>query len=329
MSHMNLGNNDKSVHVLRDIEVPKKYFHRIKTGVQVLDEVFGGNEMPGIIPGASVLFTGFPGAGKSTMALQLADLMQSFAGRNVLYNVGEENAYMVKMRADRMSIMGNFCISHFEDVNDLFNYAVENDIEVLFQDSLQTLTMGELEGSKLIKAVGHALAKFASEKNVTTFIVGQITKGGDFAGPMQIKHAVDAHCHLSLNKETGNRIFELQKNRFGPAMMPYEFFMSGTGLDFRQVEDPETRVKKTNASRRKEAFVEKAKELLLRGEKLSGYSHIEHPELGQWIADEAGGDCSGSWWRGILTKAVSELEREGNKFMTAKIDRRDTVWMEC
>src|SRR5574343_442874 len=87
---------DGGVELLRDIVVPRKFFNRMKLGVQVLDEMFGGPDMPGILPGSSHLMTGVPGAGKSTMCLQLADLFQKNAGRNVLYNIGEENRHMIK-----------------------------------------------------------------------------------------------------------------------------------------------------------------------------------------------------------------------------------------
>lgn len=318
---MQLGHVSNTVEILGDIEVPEKYFNRILTNVQILDEVFGGTDIPGILPGATILLTGFPGAGKSTLSLQLADLFQK-QGLSVLYNCGEQSKYVVKMTADRLNLSCRFAFSQFEDVDDLTEYCENHSVDVLIQDSLQTLTHGELTGGRLIKKVGEKLASFSSNSGVTSIIVGHITKGGTFAGPMQLKHDVDAHAHLSFNKETGNRIFELTKNRFGPAMVPYEFFMGANGLDFREMQDVEEQQVKTRTYQKKEACVNKAKELIITGHKLSGYSSQENHILIDWLKSE-GYDISGGSWRGILNSAVSELERDGNKITTEKINRRE------
>jgi len=318
---MDLGYSDNKVEVLSSINVPKKYFERISTGIALLDEVFGGPDLPGILPGASLLFTGFPGAGKSTMALQLADLIQTHSGKSVLYNVGEENRYMVKMAADRLGLRQNFCVSAFDDVLELTEYCSSNNIDVLFQDSIQTLKHDELNGLKLLKTLGNKLAAFAGCSGTTCFIIGHITKSGEFAGPMNIKHALDVHCHLSLDKETNGRVFELTKNRFGPAFQRYEFLLSADGLDFRQInEDPTSEKKMSKTVEKKQAFIDKAKELMLAGEKLNGYSSMGHSALMRWMEKE-GYDCSGGFWRGILVKAAASLRNEGHKVMERKLPR--------
>jgi predicted ATP-dependent serine protease len=328
MSTMDLGNNSGKVQCLRDIEVPQKYYDRITTGVPLLDEVYGGQETPGILLGSSILFTGFPGAGKSTMMLQLADLLSRHAGKKILFNVGEENEYMVKMRANRLDIDGNFNVSQFADTDELIAYAELNEYDILVQDSIQTLTNGEDSGVKLIRNVGNKLVTFAKEKDVTVFIVGHITKGGEFAGPMTLKHAVDVHCHLGINKETMNRIFEMKKNRFGPGNLSYEFPMTHAGLDFRLIENPVEAVKRVSKAQKRDQFVEKAKELLLKGDKLSGYSHTDNGDLSTWIASEWEGACSGNWWREVLGLAQAELEKNNCSFTEETINRRKHVYLE-
>ena len=64
---------------------------------------------------------------------------------------------------------------------------------------------------------------------------GQVTKSGDFAGKQQVKHTVDVHCHLFIdeakNSETyGERLFEIQKNRFGCSGKRYILGMEKRGL---------------------------------------------------------------------------------------------------
>ena len=314
---MQLIAQNKKVEVLKDIVVPKKFYSRIDLGVAILNEVFGGQEMPGMMPGASVLFTGTPGAGKSTMALQLADLMAKNAGLNVLYNIGEENRCMVKMRADRLGLVGGFCLTQIEEVDELMKFCDDTGVEILFQDSLQMLRDGDLSGDKLLKTVCKKLQAWKENNGVTVIQIGHSTKGGQFAGPNEIKHDVDVHAHLKLNTDTGNRVFELQKNRFGPGAVPYEFSISSSGLDFQQMkvaddEDPNNPSAPTSrAADRRERTVKLIKEKMLAGEKISGYC-FERFEV----------EVSGGFWRGMLARAVKELQAEGNKVAETRVDGR-------
>jgi DNA repair protein RadA/Sms len=330
--HVSLVQHSDEIEVLRDIKVPDKFFNRIRMEVQVLDEIFGGQEMPGLLTGTSVLFTGMPGAGKSTAALQFGDLIQRNAGRNILYNIGEENKFMIKIRADRLGIDGNFCLSLFEDVNDLIVFCRETGVEVLFQDSIQSLRDWEhpdLGGKALWKITAKKLHRFAKDDDVTVFIIGHVTKGGDFAGYMETKHDVDVHAHMKLNPETMARVFELTKNRFGPAGIPYEFNLSAKGLDFSKVmmvekgNDEEGSV--STASERREKIVGLIKELLLKGEQLSGYCFNRFPDP---ITGKMGVDCSGGYWRTMIEKAKNALESEGHVMGEKKIDGRTFVFVE-
>lgn len=310
-----IAKNDK-IEVLKNIVVPKRYYHRIDLGVAILNEIFGGQEMPGILPGASILFTGSPGAGKSTLALQLADLMSKNSGRNVLFNVGEENRFMAKLRADRIGVKGNFAISQIEEVDELLEYCDRHGVEVLFQDSLQTLRDGEIAGNARLRTIVKKIQASKELSGMTSIIIGHSTKGGQFAGPNEIKHDLDVHAHIRLDLETGNRIFELQKNRFGPAAIPYEFSISNGGLDFQQIkisetDDDEGDEKASKSADRRERICKLIKEKMIGGEKISGYC-FERFDI----------ECSGGFWRGMLAKAVKELERDGIKVIETKLDGR-------
>lgn len=310
---LSLVTESSRVEVLKEIEVPQKFFRRLQLGVQTLDEIFGGTDMPGILPGCTFLFTGMPGAGKSTMCLQLADLLQVHAGRSVLYNIGEESRHMIKIRANRIGLKQEFAISAFEQVDELLEYCEKTGVEVLFQDSIQSLRDGELYGPKLLKSVVKKIHRYAKDHDITPFLIGHITKGGQFAGPQEIKHDVDAHAHLKLNPETGNRIFELQKNRFGPACVPYEFMLSAQGLDFQALpSDPTDKVEVTGkAADRRDKIKTIIREALLKGEKISGYCF-----------ERLNADCSGGFWRGMLEKACHELESEGHEICEERINGR-------
>ncbi len=305
VSHIPLVSSEGEVVVLRDVVVPKKFYNRIKFGMPILDEVFGGAEMPGILPGSTVLFTGSPGAGKSTMCLQLADMLD-LNGVGVFYNVGEESRVMVKLRADRLRLKQQFNVGHITEIDELLQRAEDDGVELLFIDSLQSLRDGELERSALLRSIGKKSQAWAHARDVAVVLIGHITKGGGFAGPMELKHDLDAHAHLSLNKETGNRVFMLDKNRFGPAMIPYEFVLSANGLDFRVLEqDPGTvGADGSSTPSRRSGRREEIKGLILdrlkAGERISGYC-FERFKV----------ECSGGFWRGMLAKAVGELKDEG------------------
>src|SRR5260221_8671538 len=66
-----------------------------------MDRVLGG----GLVAGSLTLIGGEPGIGKSTLLLQVAGNIAKSAGA-VLYVSGEESIEQVKMRAERLDIMG-------------------------------------------------------------------------------------------------------------------------------------------------------------------------------------------------------------------------------
>ena len=87
-----------------DIKVPEKLRHRIKSGLTYFDDALGGK---GFTPSAVSLFTGTPGAGKTTMMLELADSLTG-RGNNVLFNTAEESLYQLKMTVERLRLRHGF-----------------------------------------------------------------------------------------------------------------------------------------------------------------------------------------------------------------------------
>ncbi|MFY9737608.1 MAG: ATPase domain-containing protein, partial [Candidatus Cybelea sp.] len=68
---------------------------RLRMGMPEFDAVLGG----GTVPGSLTLVGGPPGAGKSTLMLQIAARLAH--NGEVVYVCGEESAAQVKLRADR------------------------------------------------------------------------------------------------------------------------------------------------------------------------------------------------------------------------------------
>ena len=90
MANMNLNVGIKGLKRgtnIKEVKVPNELRTRIKTGVSWFDDAVGGE---GFVPSSVMMLTGTPGAGKTTMMLQLADSITA-AGHVCLYNTGEES----------------------------------------------------------------------------------------------------------------------------------------------------------------------------------------------------------------------------------------------
>ena len=72
---------------------------RFDSGYGELDRVLGG----GIVPGSLVLIGGDPGIGKSTLLLQVANMLSLRLPR-ILYVSAEESGQQVKLRASRLDV---------------------------------------------------------------------------------------------------------------------------------------------------------------------------------------------------------------------------------
>ena len=224
-----------------DLSVPKELETTIKTGVGWFDDAIGGE---GMTPSTAMLLTGTPGAGKTTMCLQLADSITK-AGNVCLFNTGEESLYQVRKVAKRIGMQHGFIAGQDTKVADILNHADQlrkahkGKQVFLILDSLQTLDDGKYKdgavNSMTQVRTTEMITNWCKEHFGIGIIIGQVTKSGDFAGKQQVKHTVDVHGHLFIdeqkNSETyGERLFEIQKNRFGCSGKRYILGMDKRGL---------------------------------------------------------------------------------------------------
>lgn len=187
--------------------------HRLATHDPELGRVLGG----GIVPASFVLIGGEPGIGKSTLMLQEALAVK---GRKVLYVSGEESHQQIKMRADRLGISNEECyILNETELSQILGYATDLQPDLLVIDSIQTIYSTKLEGSpgsvSQVRECAGMLLRFAKEGNVTTFVIGHITKDGAIAGPKLLEHMVDTVLLFEGEKHLNYRILRTIKNRFG------------------------------------------------------------------------------------------------------------------
>lgn len=206
---------------------------RIRTKIDQLDSLLGN----GLVPGSSVLLTGPPGAGKSTLVLQILKTMNVSS----LYVTGEESVQQLKLRADRLKIHSAKILLLFEtNVNTVLAHIHQTKIQLLVIDSIQMMytdSSNTLPGSTTqIRKSTYVLRRLAQQRNLILLIVGQVTKSKAAAGPKLIEHAVDVVLNLDSPEEEGHiRILRATKNRFGSTAPRCMLYMRKNGLVFQGI----------------------------------------------------------------------------------------------
>ena len=209
-----------------DIEVPAILREKFACGLDYVDGALGGR---GFTPSTVTLFTGEPGAGKTTMMLNLADRITKQGGV-ALFNTAEESLYQTAMTAQRLKLKNGFLTGGTANVYELLEKsraimaANPGKRFFLIVDSLQCLFDPKYKNQESVTNAGaiRALAmitEFCKETNAIGVVIGQVTKGGQMAGSNKLKHMVDSMMHLSVERRDpdlmGCRVLETQKNRFG------------------------------------------------------------------------------------------------------------------
>ncbi len=204
---------------------------RFSSSLAEVDRVLGG----GIVPGSVVLIGGDPGIGKSTLLLQMSGGL-SQSGLKTLYVSGEESARQTRLRGDRLKIshpglyiLTEICLEH------ILTHVEELGPDVLVIDSIQTMFTSSLSSSQgsvsQVREVSSQLMLFSKRSNISTFIVGHVTKSGSIAGPKVLEHIVDTVLYFEGERQHIYRILRSVKNRFGSTNEIGVFEMKSGGLD--------------------------------------------------------------------------------------------------
>ena len=208
---------------------------RISTGFDELDRVLGG----GMVQGSLILLGGEPGIGKSTLILQLCDKIK--ADGKVLYVSGEESAEQIKMRADRLGIHNdNILFLGETDISVVNENISEEKPKLVIIDSIQTMYSEELSAAagsvSQVREITSQVMRTCKSQNITTIIIGHVTKDGTIAGPRVLEHMVDTVLYLEGERYFSYRIIRGVKNRFGSTNEIGMFEMKGEGLC--EIENP-------------------------------------------------------------------------------------------
>ncbi|MBV8724506.1 MAG: DNA repair protein RadA, partial [Candidatus Eremiobacteraeota bacterium] len=193
-------------------EIASAGVERLRTGMPEFDTALGG----GIVRGSLTLIGGPPGAGKSTLVLQIAARLAQHG--DVVYVCGEESAAQVKLRADRVSVHGDKLQLYPEtNLRAVLEQLERQAPAALIVDSIQTVWLPESEayaGSVTqIRDCTQALMEYAKRTGCAAFIVGHVTKEGAIAGPRLLEHLVDTVLYFEGELSGEHRILRAYKNR--------------------------------------------------------------------------------------------------------------------
>ncbi|MBF7069679.1 DNA repair protein RadA [Campylobacter volucris] len=212
-------------------DVTIQEFQRLSTQDSELDLVLGG----GLVVGSLVLIGGSPGVGKSTLLLKIASNLAR-SGKKVLYVSGEESKTQIKLRANRLEandknlfLLTELCL---EDILD--ELSNNNNYEILIIDSIQTIYSNKITSAAgsitQVREITFELMRFSKANNISTFVIGHITKDGAIAGPRILEHMVDVVLYFEGDANKEIRILRSFKNRFGNISEVGIFEMTYKGL---------------------------------------------------------------------------------------------------
>ena len=231
-----------AVGVLRLSDVRMEMAAVYSSGFAELDRVLGG----GILPGSYVLVGGDPGIGKSTLMLQVASrvalaLPPESAANAVLYVAGEESAFQIKLRAERLQAATDaISVLPATNIHTIVSVLQKQRPQLAIIDSIQSMYCPDVAGTPgsvgQIRECAAILMEAAKGLNIAVFLVGHVTKEGAVAGPKLLEHTVDAVLYFEGDKYQNLRILRSVKNRFGSTQEIGVFEMAETGL--REIDNP-------------------------------------------------------------------------------------------
>ncbi|MBF0208472.1 MAG: DNA repair protein RadA [Oligoflexia bacterium] len=221
---------------IEEVSVEKQY--RVASGIKEFDRVVGG----GLVPGSVILIGGEPGIGKSTLLMELSGkLAQIDPDEIILYVSGEESLSQIADRSRRLGVLGkNFYVYHESNWQGIVEQIKKLKPKFFILDSIQTTVSAEILSApgtiSQIREVTYEVVNYSKANNMTSFIIGHVTKEGVIAGPKVLEHMVDVVIYFEGDQFGHYRLLRVIKNRFGNVNEVGIFEMSDQGL--KEVRNP-------------------------------------------------------------------------------------------
>ncbi|NGX61315.1 MAG: DNA repair protein RadA [Chlamydiae bacterium] len=211
-------------------EVEADETSRLSTNIGELDRLLGG----GIVRGSLILVGGDPGIGKSTLLLQ-ASCSLARQGLIVLYVCGEESVMQTSLRAKRIGVSSENLFLFSETHLGAIKAQIEKlSPDILIVDSIQILYKPEIPSApgsvSQVRETAAELMHLSKRRNLSTFLIGHVTKSGEIAGPRVLEHLVDTVLYFEGDRQHNYRLMRVVKNRFGSTDEIAVFQMGKGGL---------------------------------------------------------------------------------------------------
>lgn len=215
---------------IRISEVTHQETQRFATHVREFDRLIGG----GIVPGSLSLVGGAPGIGKSTLLLQIANVLAK-QGLKVLYVCGEESIQQTSMRAQRLGVVSdNLYLLNETNFTPIQHQIQELQPQAVIIDSIQIVYKDEISSApgsvSQVRETATEFMHLAKGMGMAVFLVGHVTKSGEIAGPRVLEHLVDTVLYFEGDRQQNYRMMRVVKNRFGPTDEIAVFQMQANGL---------------------------------------------------------------------------------------------------
>jgi predicted ATP-dependent serine protease len=214
LSSWDMGTKSGGLRAIDEIEIPERFFNRLKFSVPALKSLFD----EGLIAGQRITVSAEKGSGKTTFLLTL--LMDVVMVNHIkgVYISNEECVEQLAFTAKRLGIKG-IMVDNMTDIDDIACMIREQKLKVVVLDSVAGLTCKQFHSDKLMQEYALCtLSKVSQECECVICFIQHYTKSGVAKGSSGWSHAVDT-CILihKMDDEVGAgvRHFEVDKNRFG------------------------------------------------------------------------------------------------------------------
>ena len=244
-----INNNNQSFQRAGDVEIPEIFSRRFKTNREDLDALFGGS---GFLPGMSFTLAAGPGTGKTTLLIQMLELLER-SGKKTAYVSGEESVQQLAFTCKRLGVT-RVSVANLTNIEDIFDAVEKNRFDIVILDSMPALTSRKkLRGRQLEEYLSNYIVTKSKELEVVVGVILHFTKGGTYKGSTLLPHSVD--CNIVMTKSKDNpviREIEVTKNRYGSSGYT-AFMMTPTGFTFEKVEQDDDATDKNAGKKTKTA----------------------------------------------------------------------------